>query len=77
MATVAKTWTCPKCRKPAGLVGEVVEDGRRGDVYQCEGESCQVSWDFDGASFPAAYTFVVGPDGVPRDPAEPFDPTVN
>lgn len=72
-----QTFRCPKCGQPCAKCGEAVENGVRLDIFQCEAEGCAVAWEVGGSTFPAAYTLVVGPEGVPRDPAEPFDPLVN
>lgn len=67
---------CPKCGGAVEPCGEVEEmGGTTVAVYQCC--TCTIDWQFDGDSIPCAYTFVIGPDGIARDPVEPIDPSLN
>ena len=61
---------CPKCRRPLESTGDLDVDGRTLAVYQCD--VCTVSWQFDGAEFPTAFTFAVDQDGRYLD-AETLD----
>lgn len=72
-----ETFKCPKCGAVCEKCSEVVDAGVLVDVFQCENESCLIAWEFDGSTFPAAYTFVVGIEGVAHDPVERFDPLAN
>lgn len=75
--TSAVAFPCPKCKTPCEKCGEVYEAGDRLDVYQCEREECAVEWVMEGIPFPTAYTWLVGADGLPRDPDRPIDPGLN
>jgi hypothetical protein len=63
---------CPKCGKECRQSGVVAPAaaGPAGEmpVFQCE--TCEMPVEFGGVTFPAAYTFCVGPDGKPFDASE-------
>jgi hypothetical protein len=65
------TFPCPRCSKPLSPEGTLSIDGLECPLYQCD--VCTVPWNFGGETFAAAYTFVVGPDGRPFDPAADDD----
>jgi hypothetical protein len=62
---------CPKCNRPLPPSGEVVVEGHACPVYQCD--ECIVR-DHRFGDMEFAYTFAVGPDGKPFDPAGEGDP---
>jgi hypothetical protein len=69
-----ETVPCPKCKRPLAQVGEVVVNGHAYPVYQSDNDDCAVPWTVGDSVFPTAYTFIIGPDGKPHDPAAPHDP---
>jgi hypothetical protein len=52
---------CPKCKCDLAPSGVIELDGQQLAVYQCD--NCLVPCEFDGATFEAALTFAVGPNG--------------
>jgi hypothetical protein len=77
MSAQMTTFPCPKCNQPCEKCGEILEDRARLDVFQCDNSECNVDWLMEGVAFPIAYTFVVGADGIARDPSNPLDPMAN
>lgn len=70
-----QTFACPKCGRDCEICGSVWEPdaGMALPVYQCDNDACQTTLTMGGEVFPAAYTFVVGVDGRPFDPAVETD----
>ncbi len=72
------THPCPKCGRPLEPSGETTtsdDSGRileRFTVYQCD--ECLVHEELFGERTEMALTFVLGRDGMPRDPADPDKP---
>lgn len=60
------SFPCPKCGAPLAPSGEVAVGAATFPVYQCDNDACAVAW----LGVKTAYTFAVGPDGRPFDPAE-------
>jgi hypothetical protein len=64
---MASRFPCPKCNRLLESTGEVVVEGHTCPVYQCD--ECIVPWTVEGEEFETAFTFAVGADGKPFDPA--------
>ena len=65
----ARNCRCPKCGRtcePCGTL-TVAETRHATVVYQCENDECAVPWIVEGEPIPAAYTWIIGPDGKPLD----------
>jgi hypothetical protein len=62
------TFPCPKCGTVLERSGEVEVGGDVLPVFQCD--DCTVPWEVGGQVEEAAYTFCVGRDGKPFDPAQ-------
>ena len=64
---------CPRCKRPLTPAGTVEVEGVSVPYYQCD--ECVVPWVVEGQVFDAAYTFAIGRDGQPFDPAEAIPDT--
>lgn len=62
------THPCPRCGRPLSPTGELSADGITCPVYQCD--QCTQVVEVEGVPFTEAITFIIGPDGVPFNPAD-------